>query len=188
MQSNQRAELFAVLVACLRDPRPLDIRSDSEWVCKGVHDYSVWMDNGWQGESADLWNLLADELSSRSSDATLTWVKGHAKDIDVSRGRTTHEDKIGNDGADKLAVAGAASHMIDLEVVQAAADRRLVAMRTQKLMVFILLARQACEIEASQEADRGSDADDCAEPDDMELGCIGNDLESEAVMGRLFAQ
>ena len=32
VQTNQRAELFAVLCACLRDPRPLDIRTDSEWV------------------------------------------------------------------------------------------------------------------------------------------------------------
>ena len=34
-QTNQRAELLAVVVACLRDSRPLDIRSDSDDVCKG---------------------------------------------------------------------------------------------------------------------------------------------------------
>ena len=36
VQSNQRAELLAVVLTCLRDPRRLDIRSDSEYVCKGL--------------------------------------------------------------------------------------------------------------------------------------------------------
>ena len=36
VQSNQRAELLAVVLTCLRYPRPLDIRSDSEYVCKGA--------------------------------------------------------------------------------------------------------------------------------------------------------
>ena len=53
-QSNQRAELFAVLVACLRDPRPLDIRSDSEWVCKGFCSWGSWSAAGWSGDHADL--------------------------------------------------------------------------------------------------------------------------------------
>lgn len=66
-QSNQRAELFAVLVACLRDPRPLDIRTDSEWVCKGFSCWRFWGGSGWQGEHADLWDMLACELSSRAA-------------------------------------------------------------------------------------------------------------------------
>ena len=166
-QSNQREELFAVLVACSHDPHPLDTRPDSEWVCKGVHSCLLWVHGGWPGEHADLWDLLAGELCSRSSVVTVTWVKGHAKDIDVARGRTTREDKIGNDGADKLAVAGAVTHGIDLEVVKAAAERRRTAIQTHKMMLSILLARQACENDATHEADRGSDAGDCTDPDDM---------------------
>ena len=105
-QSNQRAELFAVLVACLRDPRPLDIRSDSEWVCKGVSSWRTWAAGGWQGDHADLWNMLVCELSSRACDVSVSWVKGHATSIDVDRGRTTSEDKAGNDCADKLLSRG----------------------------------------------------------------------------------
>ena len=37
-------------------------------------------------------------------------VLGHAKMRDVIAGRTTFQDKTGNDQADKLAVAGAESH------------------------------------------------------------------------------
>ena len=165
-QSNQRAELFAVLVACLRDPRPLDIRSDSEWVCKGVHTWHLWIHGGWPGEHVDLWNMLARELCHRSSTVTVTWVKGHAKEIDVARGRTTREDKIGNDGADKLAVAGAAAHGVQSEVVEAAAERRRLAMQTHEMMLSILIARQLQENEAC-EADRGSEMGEC-----MELGCM----------------
>ena len=36
LQSNQRAELLAVVLACLRDPRPLDIRPDSMFA-KALH-------------------------------------------------------------------------------------------------------------------------------------------------------
>jgi hypothetical protein len=63
-QSNQRAELFAVLLACLRDPRPLDIRTDSEYVQKGVASWRSWHCSGWAGEHCDLWGLLAAELNS----------------------------------------------------------------------------------------------------------------------------
>ena len=114
-----------------------------------------WGHIGWPGDHADLWNLLASELLSRACDVTVSWVKGHAKDIDVARGRTTREDKMGNDGADKLAVAGAAAHKVAVEVVQAAADRRQVATQTYKMMLSILLARQACEYDVSCEGIAG---------------------------------
>ena len=95
-------------------------------------------------------------------------VKGHAKDIDVARGRTTSEDKFGNDGADKLAVAGAATHRILSEVVVAAAERRHIAMQTHKMMLAILIARQSQE-NNGDDADRGSDMGDCMELDCTEL-------------------
>ena len=85
----------------------------------------------------------------------------------MARGRTTSEDKFGNDGADKLAVAGAATHRILSEVVVAAAERRRIAMQTHKMMLAILIARQSQENNEEHDADRGSDMGDC-----MELDCI----------------
>ena len=168
-QSNQRAELFAVLVACLRDPRPLDTRTDSEWVCKGFSCWRSWADRGWQGEHADLWDKLACELSSRACDVQVSWVKGHAKDIDVERGRTTREDKIGNDGADKLAVAGAAAHSVLPEVIACAKSRRDLAKRTHEMMVAILLERQKQESHLAEVvADRGSEMGDDMEFENLE--------------------
>ena len=172
-QSNQRAELFAVVVACLRDPRPLDIRSDSEWVCNGFRDWRTWAAVGWQGEHADLWDVLAKELCVRACDVSVSWVKGHATENDVKYGRTTCEDKAGNDGADKLAVAGAAIHHVPAEGAAEAMSRRQMAKRTQEMMVNILIERQKQEnlsAEEDPDPDRGSDMgegsldfDDCME-------------------------
>ena len=49
IQTNQRAELLAVVLACLRDPRPLDIRSDSDYVCSGFSSWQQWVEKGWKG-------------------------------------------------------------------------------------------------------------------------------------------
>ena len=60
-------------------------------------------------------------------------------------------------------------------------------MQTHKVIVSILLARQACEHDAAREADRGSDPGDCMECScmDVELGCTDDDLNLEFAMGRL---
>jgi hypothetical protein len=69
----------------------------------------------------------------------------------------------GNDGADLLAVAGAASHYVSSEVVTSSKKRRELAKRTQQMMVSILLERQRQERSFQEEGpDRGSDAGDCA--------------------------
>ena len=161
LQSNQRAELFAVLVACMRDPRPLEIRSDSRYVCDAFARLQTWTQHGWCGEHADLWNLLAAEVNTRMHAVSLSWVLGHAKRIDVLRGRTTWEDKLGNDGADVLAVAGAATHAIPPEIIQKANDRRCVAIRVHTMMLDITRARQSANlVECEGDADRGSDLGD----------------------------
>ena len=149
--------MFAVLVACLRDPRPLDIRSDSEWVCNVFASWHVWAETGWSGDHADLWNMLANEVAGRTSAVTVTWVKGHAKEIDVMRGRTTREDKIGNDGADELARDGADMHRVPSEVVEEANRRRTHAIHTHKMMLAILIERLNQETSLTAEADRGSE-------------------------------
>ena len=170
-QTNQRAELLAVVVACLRDPRPLDIRTDSEYVCKGVACWKSWAGEGWNGDHADLWNLLAVELCARQSVVLVSWVKGHAKQVDVDRGRTTEEDRTGNDGADALAVAGAGLHQVPAEVVADARERKEMAVNVQRMMVSVLQARFEAESHDpndARHADRGSDCD-CMEFECMEF-------------------
>ena len=153
VQTNQRAELLAVVLACLRDPRQLDIRSDSSYACAGFVAWKSWVDKGWKGYHADLWNMLGAELRSRVSAVAVSWVKGHAKQIDIDRGRTTAEDKRGNDGADKLAVAGANKHRVSSDVVESAKQRRDDAMIVQRMMVAVLQARALAEGSIHNEAD-----------------------------------
>ena len=159
------AKLLAVLLSCLRDPRPLDIRSDSEYVCKGVSTWRSWCDTGWSHDHADLWNMLACQLRSRSTSVCVSWVKGHATRIDVQRGRTTKEDKKGNDCADALAVAGASLHQIPAEVVADACERRHDAVNVQRMMLSVLKARlrAGAEDNDAEEADRGSEMGECME-------------------------
>ena len=180
VQSNQRAELLAVLLSCLRDPRPLDIRSDSEYVCNGFAVWRSWSKTGWRHDNADLWNQLASHMCSRATCVQVSWVKGHAKPVDVLRGRTTEEDRLGNNGADSLAVAGARMHQVPVEVVASAAERKQYAKHVHEMMVAILKARLAAEGELSSEADaadRGSEADTCMEflDDDFDGDCIQSD-------------
>lgn len=164
LQSNQRAELLAVLCACLRDPRPLDIRSDSEYVCAGCSSWRAWIQTGWKGEHSDLWHSLAEELQRRASTVKVSWVKGHAKRIDIERGRTTELDKWGNDGADALAVRAAQTHRVPEEFLISASLRKHSAKNVQQMMITVLKARLAAERATVSEAcDRGSnfgDADD----------------------------
>ena len=182
VQGNQRAELLAVVLACLRDPRPLDIRTDSEYVCKGFASWRSWCSGGWKHDHADLWNVLALALQNRMADVCVSWVMGHAKAIDVARGRTTEEDKRGNDGADKLAVAGAAMHRVPAEVVAAANLRKQTAMHVQQMMVAILTARLLAEHLGASDAecpDRGSEMGDCVEcVSDNELSSVSDTEEA----------
>ena len=170
VQTNQRAELFAVLVTCLRDPRPLDIRSDSEYVCNGVN--SLGSDDLCKRDNDDLWTALRSELQMRESAVRVSWVKGHAKKRDVEQGRATLEDMEGNNGADALAVFGAAIHLLPPEVVAAAHERRELAIHVQQMMVSILQARLAEENATANDAgdDRGSDMGDHIACDECDHG------------------
>ena len=112
--------------------------------------------------------MLTVELTCRSCEVDMSWVKGHATRRDVQMGRTTSEDKVGNDGADLMAVVGAASHRVPSEVLTSAKKRRELAKRTQQMMVNILLERQRQERSLHEEMgpDRGSEAGDAVNVDD----------------------
>jgi ribonuclease HI len=174
VQTNQRAELLAVLLSCLRDPRPLDIRSDSAYVCNGFFTWRSWYEKGWQHDHADLWNLLASHMCSRATCVQVSWVKGHAKPVDVLRGRTTEEDRLGNNGADSLAVAGARMHQVPAEVVDIAQERKQHARQLHRMMLQILKARLAAETQDHPGIDRGSEPGDVLEfvHDDVDDGDV----------------
>eukprot|EP00973_Karenia_brevis_P032760 4521475-Karenia_brevis.AAC.2 len=62
---------------------------------------------------------------------------------DVAAGLVRAEDKHGNDMADKLAVAGAAQHCIDEDLVRQVLNKKRLAKAVQSMMLSIIKARAA---------------------------------------------
>ena len=108
-QTNQRAELNAVLRTMQLDARPLEIRTDSRYVVDGINRHGYWAGRGWVGDNADLWNRVSSLLRARPGRVKVVWVKGHATLSHVAMGVTTWYNRIGNSCADRL-VSQACSH------------------------------------------------------------------------------
>jgi ribonuclease HI len=96
--TNQRAELWAAVRALQESQGPLEIRTDSSYLVKGMQSWVFgWQRKGWKNSKGapvanqDLWEALIRLAKGRS--VTWTWVEGHA-------------GNAGNERADQLAVAG----------------------------------------------------------------------------------
>ena len=76
VQTNQRAELMAVLIALRETPKgdKLEILSDSQYVLKGIIEgIREWEDKGWLGvDNSDLFKEVVYELDTRGVVTTLT--------------------------------------------------------------------------------------------------------------------
>lgn len=101
-QTNQRAELYAVMLAleyCVdHSNNSFIIYSDSMYCVKGYNEWIVgWLRNNWKNSKGnpvanqDLWKRVA-QLRVLSLNVKLEWIKGHSKNP-------------GNEAADALAVA-----------------------------------------------------------------------------------
>ena len=64
-QTNQRAELLAVVHVLRSEQRAVEIRTDSEYVHNGAHSWQRWAETGRQGDHKDLWSELASLLKQR---------------------------------------------------------------------------------------------------------------------------
>lgn len=105
LQTNQRAELTAILRALQKVPVDQDIRifSDSQYSIKCVAEwYKRWEQNGWKTDKGPVKNkdlveairAVIDEREELGTNTYFRWIKGHA-------------DDPGNIAADELAVRGA---------------------------------------------------------------------------------
>eukprot|EP00973_Karenia_brevis_P063653 8849122-Karenia_brevis.AAC.1 len=150
-QTNQRAELYAVLHVLRTEKRRVEIRSDSQYVLDGcLRLLPKWRQQGWRTArgralaNADLWKEVYALLQSRGNGYTkLVKVKGHATHHDVENGVSTIFDKIGNDSADVLAVAGAAAHGLPRRERREQLWRIAVTKSIQEMMADILDIRNA---------------------------------------------
>ena len=140
-QTNQRAELWAVVLVLENDARRVEIRSDSKYVVNGLRSWPTWRQLGWQGSNRDLWLRVHRCLSAAPDRCLITKVKGHARWSEVRTGSVTMEDKVGNDGADHLAGQGADEHMALIGLESELHERRNKAKGRQKRMAHILHVR-----------------------------------------------
>ncbi|CAE8611672.1 unnamed protein product [Polarella glacialis] len=149
-QTNNRAELMAVIVVAEQEPRAVIVRTDSKYVRNGVqHNLAGWRESGWRGVcNADLWQRLDDALRARTASFRTTKVRGHSNMRHVKLGLVALEDMIGNNAADALATQGADRHRVDRETLLMANNKRFLASAVQRMMVAILQARAACATQA----------------------------------------
>lgn len=166
-QTNQRAELLAVVLLLETEHRALEVRTDSQWVYDGAVAWAGWQSAGWMGDHPDLWQRLSGCLADGAETVRFTKVLGRAEKIDVQGGRVTQLDKDGNDGADAMAVLGAKNHCAPDELRATARQRRVTAKAVHRMMLRITQARQAkleqlglgVDGPEADAGDRGSEAD-----------------------------
>ena len=94
-QTNQRAELHAVITSIETEQRPLEIRSDSKYVCDGFQSILGGISCvHLKGDNADLWSVLARLVAFRDrEEVIIVKIKGHAKDRHVASGEVLAIDK-----------------------------------------------------------------------------------------------
>ena len=82
---------------------------------------------------------MADALARRGGAERVVFTKvlGHAKEIVVLQGRTTRQNKWGNDKADKLAVEGALEHAAPEQLLKDLKRNRERAQQGQQMMLDI---------------------------------------------------
>eukprot|EP00661_Eupelagonemidae_sp_cell13_P017451 gene17451-biopygen20377 len=118
-QTNQRAELTAVITAIENDNRPLRIVTDSNYAHGGTmiwrHEWRAraWLKKPTKAQTidnADLWKRLDRLLNKLPKGHIVTqWTKGHPLPIHLRKGQSTQLDAWGNTAADGLAARAAES-------------------------------------------------------------------------------
>ena len=138
-QTNQRADFHAVISSIETEQRPLEIRSDSRYVCDGFQSIAGGTrSEHFSGDNADLWSVLSCLVASRDREAVIMIkVKGHAKDRHVASGEVLAIDEWGNDKADTLAVDCGSVHSAPAHLVAAYNRRREISKASHKIMVNI---------------------------------------------------
>ena len=139
---------MAAIIALAGLHKPIEIRSDSEYVVRGAIHYLEHGQLRRHDGNHDLWITLRQQLQKRRpGEVHFVWVMGHAKESDVKAGRTTALDKMGNDAADALATRGAALHAPPAELVEQAQQRRQNAETIQSLFMTLIKERRKAENE-----------------------------------------
>eukprot|EP00973_Karenia_brevis_P011381 1540514-Karenia_brevis.AAC.1 len=170
-QTNNRAELTALIRVLELEVRPAEVRTDSSYVRDGMQQYfanrhkETWRKKRSTVCNHDLWTRVYRLMDARTVGTfCVTKVKGHASYDDLSAGRVLAIDKQGNDAADALAVAGASINPKATGRI-ALARQLTVTTNVQKMMVDIFMLRES-KRQAQQAESAGMDASTDSNEDD----------------------
>ena len=190
LQTNYRAELYAVTLVLETCPGQINIHTDSQYVFDGCTRYlPSWKATGWKIDNLDLWQRLDKALADRAGLGNFfTKVKGHAKLSDVKAGIVSQEDRLGNHEADSLATAGAKLHVMDQASVTEAKCRTKLARSVQNMMADILARNQkrvGPNMEETIDLTGESDEEQAEEEEEAEFVaeciCIQDSSDGEAL-------
>ncbi|CAE8735501.1 unnamed protein product [Polarella glacialis] len=147
-QTNIRGELCAMVTFAKIATCKSWGRSDCEWVVLRLNillrSKSVKCPSRW--DHADLFNVFLSLENVRKQQREggwlrYSWVKGHAEEDDIRKGRSTDLDRWGNDHADKLAGKGALMHTVTGPMTEEYLESVRVTILYQALMLKKWLAR-----------------------------------------------
>ena len=157
--TNNKAELHAVVQVLLIEVRPVEVRTDSQYVHEGVCLHrarwrrNMWAKKGRKIPNADLWRQLDELLEAREPQSVkMTKVRGHIAAQDVLQGQASLQDKQGNDAADALAVAGAFRSQ-RRGASQELQQQLHTTIEVQRMMLAILQCRSQKQAEALEYSD-----------------------------------
>ena len=177
--SSTRNELAGGILS-LFIPKPVHIASDSSgfvdkanFLIKAAH---IWLMTYGSSHHAsrnpcgtvwglqidgDLWEIFWMGLLVRGPfSVRITWVKGHATQADIASGRSTHENRKGNNHADDAATWGTESHQPGmLALTRWLASRHIkyikLMSRVQSLIVKMLIAEKEARSKMLPKDDKG---------------------------------
>lgn len=166
LQDSDRAELRTLVRVARWTPSATEYLTDNEAVLLGFAKLLEGHSQPWN-DHHDLWHALGQVLHSRGWDLLrVSFVKGHATELDVALGRASPREALWNAEADNLAVAGAALHALPQALVLRFQKQASVTTLMQRTLLE-LHAERTRLWQSSQPADPGGqhpDADRAADP------------------------
>ncbi|CAE7405810.1 unnamed protein product [Symbiodinium sp. CCMP2592] len=141
VQDSDRAELRALLRVARWTPCLTEYLCDNEAVVVGFEKLLCGSAQPW-ADHVDLWSALRQVLDERGVDLLqVSFVKGHADELDIATGRATLKEACWNTEADRLAVQGAALHDVPAAAKDLFRRREFVTKLMQRTLLAVHEAR-----------------------------------------------
>ena len=145
-QGSDRAEVYAVVRIIETDPRPMVIYCDSKYVVDALNKMIQEESPQPRAVHYDLWERIRSEVLMMRDRVEIRKTKGHATELDVRRGRSSPQEKEGNDEADRLAQDGSLAWSPPRELLSKLQHYRKLIENLQRNMLEILEARNRSPI------------------------------------------